>query len=260
MPPHDEALTALHLDGTPAWRWRPREVDNDDFAFGATPNLFTIRLGKKDVDVVGIGGKDGSYYVLDRDGVNETTGQGFEPGNGLALPYWHRSLVPGGFQGGVIGTPAVDPKARRIYLATAPGQSLGNVQQPTVHALDMDTGDVVWSFGTDAAPGFPSFGPVTATRDLVFSGALPFARLRIFDAKTGELLAQPNLDEANGLLTAIASGAAVVDGNLLVGTGIGAFGEGSQGDQTARLDSHLVALCVKGSKGCPKDAPPIISP
>ena len=67
-------------------------------------------------------------------------------------------------------------------------------------------------------------------------------------------------EEANGLLTAVASGAAVVDGNLLVGTGIGAFGEGSQGDQTARLDSHLVALCVKGSKGCPKDAPPIISP
>ena len=43
MPPYDEALVALRLDGTPAWRWRPREVDPDDLAFGAAPNLFRIR-------------------------------------------------------------------------------------------------------------------------------------------------------------------------------------------------------------------------
>ena len=42
MPPYDEAIFALGLDGTPAWRWRPREVDNADLAFGAVPNLFTI--------------------------------------------------------------------------------------------------------------------------------------------------------------------------------------------------------------------------
>ena len=34
MPPYDEALFALTLDGDPAWVWRPREVDNDDLAFG----------------------------------------------------------------------------------------------------------------------------------------------------------------------------------------------------------------------------------
>ena len=38
-------LLALGLDGTPAWRWRPREVDNDDLSFGAVPNLFTIDVG-----------------------------------------------------------------------------------------------------------------------------------------------------------------------------------------------------------------------
>ena len=51
MPPYDEALVALDFDGNPAWRWRPREVDNDDLAFGATPNLFAIRDGKKTIDV-----------------------------------------------------------------------------------------------------------------------------------------------------------------------------------------------------------------
>lgn len=260
MPPYDEGLVALRLDGTPAWRWRPREVGNDDFAFGATPNLFTIKLGKANVDVVGIGGKDGLYYVIDRDGVNEDTGLGFEPATPLALPYWYRQLVPGGFQGGVIGTPAVDAKARRIYIATAPGQDVFTPQQPTVRALDMDTGDVLWSFGTEADPERPSFGPVGATAELVFVGSVPFPLLRILDAKTGELLAEPTLDSANLLVSAIASGPVVVDGTLLVGTGIGGFGEGDQAEATARTPAQLLALCVPSSKGCPKDAPPIIGP
>jgi len=44
MPPYDEAIFALDYDGVPVWRWRPREVDNDDLAFGAAPNLFTIDM------------------------------------------------------------------------------------------------------------------------------------------------------------------------------------------------------------------------
>src|SRR5262249_2960498 len=75
MPPYDEALFALHLDGTPAWVWRPREVDNDDLAFGGVPNLFEIELAGKTRQVVGVGNKDGTYYVLDRDGVNQLTGR-----------------------------------------------------------------------------------------------------------------------------------------------------------------------------------------
>ena len=77
MPRYDEALVALRTDGTPAWSWRPREVDNDDLAFGAAPNLFTIDVDGTPTEVVGIGGKDGTYYVLDRDGVNEGTGVGW---------------------------------------------------------------------------------------------------------------------------------------------------------------------------------------
>jgi len=260
MPPYDEALTALRLDGTPAWRWRPREVDNDDFAFGATPNLFTVRRKGKRVDVVGIGGKDGRYYVLDRDGVHEDTGLGFDPADPLALPYWVRQLVPGGSQGGVIGTPAVDSKARRIYLATAPGLDVFTPQQPTVHALDLDTGEPLWTFGSEDDPKRPAFAPVSATRDLVFTGSVPFPFLHVFHARTGALLAELNLDPENPLFSAIASGVAVVDGTLLVGTGIGAFGEGETADATARMPGSLVALCVPRSKGCPKEAPPLLGP
>jgi outer membrane protein assembly factor BamB len=255
MPPHDCALTALRFDGTPAWRWRPREVDNDDLAFGATPNLFTLKLGKRKVDVVGIGGKDGSYYVLDRDGVNELTDEGFDPNDALALPYWHRNLVPGGIQGGVIGTPAVDERARRVYLATAQGQSdpPSLPQQPTVHALDLDTGDVLWQAGTGPLPdGEASFGPVSATRKLVVVGTIVSQNLRFYDAKTGELLLRRAIGDAG--YSGIASGAAIVDGNVVVGSGIGTLtGDPSDlSELAARTPSSVVALCVPGSKGCPK--------
>jgi outer membrane protein assembly factor BamB len=259
MPPHDCALTALRFDGTPAWRWRPREVDNDDLAFGATPNLFTLKLGKRKVDVVGIGGKDGSYYVLDRDGVNELTGEGFDPGDPLALPYWFRNLVPGGIQGGVIGTPAVDERARRVYLATAQGQAdpPSLPQQPTVHALDLDTGDVLWQAGSGPLPdGEASFGPVSATRKLVLVGSIVSQNLRFYDAKTGALLLRRAIGDVG--YSGIASGAAVVDGNVVVGSGIGTLtGDPSDlSELAARTPSSVVALCVPGSKGCPKDAGP----
>jgi outer membrane protein assembly factor BamB len=257
MPPYDEALTALRFDGTPAWRWRPREVDNFDLAFGATPNLFTIKQGNKKRDVVGIGGKDGKYYVIDRDGENELTGLGFDPEDPLALPYWHADLVPGGVQGGVIGTPAIDEKARRIYLATAQGNTdpPAPPQQPTVHALDLDTGDVLWQAGIgDGPPGDASFAPVGATRKLVFVGGILLPQLRIYDAKTGELLATRRVgDLPFGQSTA--SGPVTIDGTILLGTGIGERGANpdSQAVQASHTPSSLVALCVPGSKGCPKD-------
>jgi outer membrane protein assembly factor BamB len=250
MPPYDEALVALHLDGTPAWRWRPREVDDLDLAFGATPNLFSIRRGKKRVDVVGIGGKDGSYYVVDRDGVNEDTGAAFDPMDPLALPYWHTKVVKGGGIGGIIGTPAVDQKKGRIYMAT--GIAQGAPGEPTVHALDLDSGAILWQF-QDA---FANYAPASATPKLLFAGSLYAAQLRVFDPRTGELLMDPplNLFPERGPFGAVSSGPVVVDGTLLVGTGIGAFGSGDDtGNATALLDSALVALCVPSSKGCPKD-------
>jgi outer membrane protein assembly factor BamB len=248
MPAHDAALTALHLDGSVAWRWRPREIDNDDRAFGATPNLFTIKRGNKKVDVVGIGGKDKHYYVIDRDGVNEDTGLGFDPLDPLALPYWFRQLLPqdGFFQGGVIGTPAVDEKARRVYLSTAPGASEFVPDQPVFHALDLDTGEVVWTLGSAAAPQTASFAPTSATKDLVFGGTILGGRLRILDAKQGELLGERLVNSVSGN----ASGAVVVDGTVLVGAGIGDL---QAAPDVARAPSSLFAFCVPNSKGCPKD-------
>jgi outer membrane protein assembly factor BamB len=253
MPPYDEGLTALRFDGTPAWRWRPREIGNTDLAFGATPNLFTIKRGNAKVEVVGIGGKDGAYYVIDRDGVNEDTGLGFEPADPLALPYWFTQLVPGGPAGGVIGTPLVDEKSRRIVIATAPGFDPVQPQQPTVRALDLDTGAVLWD-NAGGAVDDASFGPVGGTPKLAIVGSIIGPMLRIYDAKTGQRLLSRQLGDVV-LGSAIASGPVVVDGTILVGTGIGTLvgDPGAPSEITARIPSSLFALCVPGSKGCPKE-------
>jgi outer membrane protein assembly factor BamB len=254
MPPYDEALVVLNFDGTPAWRWRPREVDNDDFAFGATPNLFSIRRGKAQVDVVGIGGKDGLYYVLDRDGVNELSGAAWDAASKADLPYWRRNVVAGGDIGGIIATPAVDELRRRVYFTTAPGDGNANgppgpPQRPTMHALDMDTGAVVWNNAGDVSFG-ASFGPTSALRGLVFGGHVPFALLRAFRSAgdDGAQLQAYFLDN----VAAVASAPVAVNGTLVVGAGIGTRTQtgSSPGDFSANTPSDLFALCVPGVGGC----------
>src|SRR5262249_41550501 len=78
---------SLHLDGTPSWHWRPRRSDTHDLDFGAVPNLFTITVNGKRRAVVGAGGKDGTYYVIDRDGVNRATGVRWDDADPSSLPY-----------------------------------------------------------------------------------------------------------------------------------------------------------------------------
>jgi hypothetical protein len=105
MPPFDEAIFSLRVaDGRPLWRWRPREVDNDDLAYGAVPNLFRLRDGAREIEVVGVGNKDGSYVVIDRDGVNERSSVAWDDPDPSALPYWTRRVVQGGELGGIPST------------------------------------------------------------------------------------------------------------------------------------------------------------
>src|SRR5262245_6700653 len=98
--PYGEAIVALRLDGTPTWHWKPGATDTQDLDFGAAPNLFTITVNEESHDVVGEGAKDGTYYVLDRDGVNGVTGVRWDDNDPSALPYWRTNVVPGDSQGG----------------------------------------------------------------------------------------------------------------------------------------------------------------
>ncbi len=252
MPPYDEAIVALDLDGRPVWRWRPREIDNADLAFGAVPNLFTAVIGGREREVVGVGNKDGTYYLLDRDGVNEVTDVAWNDPDPSQLPYWRTQVVPGGTAGGVIATAAVDDAADRIYFSTAPGSfaSLGNPQRPTVHALDGGTGAVLWQ-NTAEPDADASFAPTSAIPGVVFVGSATSGTLRSYDAATGARLG------GIGVGFALAAAPAVVDGTVLVGAGTGSRGANptSPGEVASRTPQNVTALCVPGTTACLDDVP-----
>lgn len=169
LPPYHASVLALDLrTGALKWVFRPRESDPNkcDFDFGASPNL--IEVGGR--EAVGIGGKDGSYYLLDRL-------------TGAAI--WSRRVVFGGDSGGFFGGAAFD--GRRIFSATAFGD--GNVQRqsglcdpaytdptnpnivdtfiqdPSMHSISVLTGDIL-----NEQPDNQSFGATTLAKGVVFSG------------------------------------------------------------------------------------------
>ncbi len=76
-------------------------------------------------DVVGIGNKDGTYYVVDRDGVNDPQRRQVERSRSVGLPYWATNVVPGGAIGGIIATASVDEATRRVFFSTAPANQRG---------------------------------------------------------------------------------------------------------------------------------------
>ena len=179
-PPYHEAILALRASsGRLRWAYRPRQGDSCDFDFGASANV--IDIGEN--QWVGVGGKDGTYYVLDRTTRN--------PGGQLV---WQSRVVFGGFSGGFIGSTAFD--GQRVYGATAFGE-LGNpsgvcdptdprdtvLQQPTMHAFDPAMHTVPWEQN-----GPPGVGASSVASGVVFAGAVAPGSLRAFDTQTGLLL------------------------------------------------------------------------
>ncbi len=233
-PTYNEAVFAVALDGTPAWVWRPREIDPRDVDFGAPPNLFTLEIGGTSRAVVGAGSKDGTYYVLDRDGVNALSHK--------TEPYWATNVVPGGSQGGLIAPAAVGEA--RILFSTAIGDdanSFADFQTPAAWGLDATTGLVAWS----NAKALPSFSPTSAIPGIVFMGSI-LGTLYAYDSATGAQLAALRTGGA------LSSAAVVVDGQVYVGAGTGAH-EGPPEDigyKAAGIPNPITAFCLAGTDGC----------
>ena len=201
--PFLESVFALHVaDGTPAWHYEPRLVDSRDMDFGATPTVF--RLGHR--DVVGVGGKDGVYYLFGAAGP-----KGSDPAN---PPIWSTKLSLGGSLGGFFNS-VTDGK--RIYLSSALGEASDTF---TVHedalryrefALDARNGNVLWR----QAAGPPNFGQNSLSPGIYWTGGLDHL-LHAWDAATGS----PMWTFPVG--GAVSSAPAISDGQLFVGTGTGA--------------------------------------
>ncbi len=235
-PRFDEAIFALTLDGTPVWSWRPRELDPADLDFGSTPNLFRVEIGGARRDVVGIGAKDGTYYLLDRDGVNPLTG--------VVEPYWTRNVVPGGAAGGIIASSAV--AGGGVFFSTAFGgdeNGPSDYQRPAAWGLSAADGSVRWS---DAA-ALASFSPTSAVPGVVFMGSFS-GTLYARDADTGEVLAQ--LSAGSPLY----SQAVVADGQLYVGAGSGTREDAPEDISyvVSLIPSPISAFCISGTDGCPE--------
>jgi polyvinyl alcohol dehydrogenase (cytochrome) len=232
MPPFDEAIFALDYDGVPLWRWRPREVDNDDLAFGGVPNLFTTVIDGAEREVVGVGNKDGTYYLLDRDGENELTG--------VVEPYWQTKVVPGGAIGGIIASAAVGEG--KVQFSTAIGLSLSNPQRPAAWGLRAGDGDVIWS----NAEADPSYAPTSAIPGVAFMGSL-LGRFVAYDSDSGEALYR-----SPALGGPVASAAAVVDGELFIGVGVGQRGNPQDiAHLQSLIPSPIMAFCLADACDCP---------
>jgi polyvinyl alcohol dehydrogenase (cytochrome) len=222
VPPYHNAVIALNADtGRLRWVFRPDRKGACDFDFGASPNLIDLGFGH----YVGIGGKDGTYYLLDR--------LTFRPQGRLV---WSARVVFGGNEGGFIGTTAVD--GSEVFGATAIGD--GHIinpnpadlcdpsnpkdtflQDPSMHAFDLlgHRGRIAWQQGKNY-----STAPTTVTNGVVFSGLLGINTifgLNAYDERSGVLL------KTFAMPGSVNSGATPVGRMLFVGSGTTPDGSGS---------------------------------
>jgi len=210
--PYSDAIEALHITtGQLAWVYKPTLVDLEcDFDFGATPNAGVNTQGQ--ATFLGVGGKDGTYYSL-------------EPATGALR--WSTNVVFGGFSGGFIATTAYDGtgvfgataigdfgrfeshNGDKSYLCDPSNPRDTAAQNPSDHAFDAATGAIRWQ--ADAAA---SFSPTTVAGGMAFNGlALVATAVQVRDVKTGHLVTQIGLPQANW------SGIAVVGDALVLGLG-----------------------------------------
>ncbi|KAA0236074.1 MAG: Outer membrane protein assembly factor BamB [Acidimicrobiales bacterium] len=162
---YTESIFALDLDtGEPRWAFQPHEPNNNDIDFAGSPNLFEID-GRA---VVGLGNKDGHYYVVDRE-TGELVWESAATGPGPSVEGSNFST------GGFIGPTAV---SEGIVVG---GTGVG--EPPYMHAFDAATGEIAWQSDTAG----PTYAPTTVVNGVAFMGGTDFT-LRAYDLRTGEVL------------------------------------------------------------------------
>ena len=188
---YTEAIFALDLEtGEPAWSYQPHEPNNDDLDFAGSPNLFSIG----DRDVVGLGNKDGHYYVVDRETGEEVwQAEAAEPG--LERP--GSNFSTGGFIGGTAVSDGV------VVGGTGVGPC------PCAHGIDAETGEIVWQNEEPAN----TYGASAVANGVLFLGGNDFT-FRALDLHTGEIL------WAEEMQGAVSGGSAVSGDDVFAVAGI----------------------------------------
>jgi outer membrane protein assembly factor BamB len=271
----NEAIVAIDVDppaatcsvipcqrlDSPNWFYQPHPGDVLDRDFGSTPMLFE-NCQKLDGTVVphclGVGGKDGTMYVLDRSADRDMSGNVTRNGV-VRTPLWSVQVTQGGFAAGFIGSQATDGK--RIYGATALFDDSGTnapVQPPFMHAFNVkdnpaslgrivggdSAGTIAWQQITTG----PSFAATTAIDGVVFVGGL-VPTIQALDANTGQVL------WVSPTIGSIASGPAISAGEVFVGSGISVQGLGEQPLQG--VHAFTLDVPVAGQEMLPPPLPPM---
>ncbi len=193
-----------------------------DYDFGAGPVLAT--------------GNDGKTYLLA--GQKSGIAYGFHPDSGELL--WQTQVGRGGELGGVhFGIAAEGGRAYIPVNDAENGADYGEPGKPGIYALDVATGDLLWSHAAEdvcegkdlCQPGYSS--AITVTPELVLAGNTD-AHFRILSAATGEVLWDVDTDRAyesvNGTLGhggSMSGHAAPIlqDGMLLISSGYAFLGK-----------------------------------
>lgn len=217
LAPYHGAVIALQAEtGTLRWVFRPRSSDPHlcDFDFGASPNVIDMNGGH----YLGEGGKDGTYYLLDRR---------------AGSLVWARNVVFGGSAGGFYGA-SFD--GTHIFAATSLGD--GNIvtqtglcdpsdprdtflQEPSMHALDAANGNVLWERVQNH-----SVAPTSVANDVVFSGLIGIEGfgMNAYDARTGnQLMRLPVGGSINSAATPLGNMLFVTAGDSTDGKNSGVF-------------------------------------
>jgi outer membrane protein assembly factor BamB len=184
--PYSEAIFAVDLEtGEPKWSFQPRGPSNNDFDFAGAPNLF--EAGGK--PVVGLGGKDGVYYALDR-----ATGKLVWKRTAASTRVQGKNYSTGGF----IGATAVGDGM--VVGGTAIGGPC-----PCLHGIDAGDGKLAWQ----QSEAGPTYAPSSIVNGVAFAGSTTDFTLRALDVESGDVLWSQPL--AGGI-----AGGAVVSGDTVV--------------------------------------------
>jgi polyvinyl alcohol dehydrogenase (cytochrome) len=206
------------------------EEAGPDYDFGQGPALFKTGSGSGGHELLGAGQKSGIYWAVN-------------PSNGSTV--WSTEVGPGGEIGGLQWGSAVD--GQRIYVAVSNSRynshlmTTGPGAGQTVNggfwaALNAATGEVVWeNAATNPPPNPPlnvenpiarNIGAVSVANGVSFAGAGDAeGTMYAFDAASGEILWS---FESGGT---IASGPAIVDGNVYWGSGYANLNFGTPNDK-----------------------------
>jgi polyvinyl alcohol dehydrogenase (cytochrome) len=207
----------------------PKDTVFRDVDFGASVIIAQRSDGK---EVLLAGQKSGSVWALDPDD------------KGKVL--WRRDFGEGSPVGGVHWGIAYD--GERVFAPINRPYGFGGkadpAHKPGLHAINVDTGEVLWTFAAEpecgerqarakgCATNYGLSGAPSVIDGAVIAGSLD-GLLRAFDAKTGELLFKFDTARTFETVNAIAANGGSIDnasivaanGHLFVTSGYGMFGQ-----------------------------------